>query len=48
MKNANVIITPDDDWRELRKHDIYISEGKILEIGQKLTIHWGCFENSVC
>ena len=36
MKNANVIITMDDDRRELRNNDIYISEGKIKEIGKNI------------
>ena len=37
IKNANVIVTMDDHRRELNNHDMYLSEGKIIEIGQNLT-----------
>ena len=37
IKNAHVILTMDDNRSELNNHDIYLSEGKIVDIGENLS-----------
>ena len=36
LKNCKVIVTCDDNRRQLYNHDIYIEDSKIVEMGENL------------